>query len=121
MVAFEIDVNAIPLAKASRTARPAMDVSDLQPVTRDYAFLVKREVAADRIVRAAKSADKLLIGEVAVFDVFTGEAIGPDMKSVGIEVTLQPRERTLTDEDIEKVSAAVVAAVGKATGAELRG
>ena len=82
--------------------------------------MVARDVPADRIVRAAKSADKALIGGVSVFDVFAGEAIGEGRKSVAIEVTLQPREQTLTDEEIEKISAAIVAAVTKATGGELR-
>jgi phenylalanyl-tRNA synthetase beta chain len=120
MVSFEIELGAIPLPKAVRTARPALDAPDLQAVTRDFAFLVAEEVSADRIVRAAKGADKALISGVSVFDVFAGEAIGPGRKSVAIEVALQPRQRTLTEEDIEKVSAAIVAAVEKATGGQLR-
>jgi phenylalanyl-tRNA synthetase beta chain len=120
LVAFEVDLDAIPLPKTTRTARPALDSSPLQPVTRDYAFVVASDVSADRIVRAARAADKALIGNVSVFDVFAGEAIGEGSKSVAIEVTMQPRERTLTDEDIERVSSAVVAAVTKATGARLR-
>ena len=75
---------------------------------------------ADKLIRAAKSADKVLVESVSVFDVFTGEAIGAGRKSIAIEVTLQPRDRTLTEEEIEKVSAAVVAAVRSATGGELR-
>jgi phenylalanyl-tRNA synthetase beta chain len=120
LVAFEVDLDAIPLPKTTRTARPALDSSPLQSVTRDYAFVVASDVSADRIVRAARAADKALIGNVSVFDVFAGEAIGEGSKSVAIEVTLQPREKTLTDEDIERVSSAVVAAVTKATGARLR-
>jgi phenylalanyl-tRNA synthetase beta chain len=121
LVAFEVDLDAIPLPKATRTARPPLDASDLQAVVRDFAFVVGRDVSADRIARAAKSADKALVGGVSVFDVFAGEAIGPGAKSVAIEVTLQPRERTLTDEEIDKVSAAIIAAVTQATGGELRG
>ena len=120
VVAFEIDLDAIPVPKSQRTARAALDASDLQAVTRDFAFVVAADVSADRIVRAAKNAEKTLIRGVSVFDVFAGEAIGQDRKSVAIEVTLQPREKTLTDEDIEKISAAIVAAVTKATGGELR-
>lgn len=120
VVAFEVDLEAIPLPKGRRIARPALDASDLQAVTRDFAFVVGGDIAADRLVRAARGADKALIAAVSVFDVFSGEAVGEGRKSVAIEVTLQPRERTLTDEDIETVSAAIVAAVAKATGGALR-
>ena len=120
LVAFEIDLNAVPIPKASRTARPALDASDLQAVARDFAFVVPREISSDSIVRAARGADKALIEDVSVFDVFSGEAIGAEKKSVAIEVTLRPRERTLTEQEIDKVSGAIVAAVAKATGGELR-
>jgi phenylalanyl-tRNA synthetase beta chain len=120
LVAFEVDLDAIPVAKSTRTARPALAASDLQPVTRDFAFVVAADVAAERIIRAAKSADKSLIATVSAFDVFTGDAVGAGRKSVAIEVALQPREKTLTEDEIERVSRAVVAAVTAATGAELR-
>jgi phenylalanyl-tRNA synthetase beta chain len=121
LVAFEVNLNAVPVAAKARTSRPPLEASDLQAVTRDFAFLVANSVPADTVVRAARSADKILIRDVSVFDVFAGEALGPGAKSVAIEVTLQPRERTLTDEEIDRVSASVVAAVRKATGGELRG
>jgi len=120
IVAFEIELDAVPLPKATRTARPALAASDLQPVKRDFAFVVENTVPAERILRAVRGAEKSLITEASVFDVFTGEAIGPGRKSVAVEVTLQPRDRTLTDAEIEAVSAALVAAVEKATGARLR-
>jgi phenylalanyl-tRNA synthetase beta chain len=120
VLAFEVDLDAIPLPKSHRIARPALDASDLQAITRDFAFVVASDVAADRIVRAAKSADTALVTSVSVFDVFSGEAIGQGRKSVAVEVTLQPRQQTLTEEDIEQVSGAIIAAVGKATGGELR-
>ena len=120
LVGFEIDLDAVPLPKATRTARPALDAPDLQPVTRDYAFVMASDVPADRLIRAAKGADKALIDSVSVFDVFTGAALGEGRKSVAIEVTLQPREKTLTDQEIDRVSASIVAAVEKATGGQLR-
>ncbi len=120
LVAFVVDLDAVPLPKNSRTARPSLDASPFQAVTRDFAFVVAGDVPADRIVRAAKGADKSLIESVSVFDVFTGAAVGEGRKSVAIEVTLQPRDRTLTEEEIDQASAAVVAAVEKATGGELR-
>jgi phenylalanyl-tRNA synthetase beta chain len=123
LIAFEIDLDAVPLPKAARTARTtraAMTASDLQAVTRDFAFVVESAVTAERILRAARGADKALVSNVSVFDIFEGEAIGAGHKSVAIEVTLQPAARTLTDEDIEAVSAKVVGAVEKATGGALR-
>jgi phenylalanyl-tRNA synthetase beta chain len=71
-------------------------------------------------MRAARAADKALVAEVSLFDVFTGAAIGAGKKSLAIEVTLQPREKTLTDEEIEQVSQKIVAQVNKATGGVLR-
>jgi phenylalanyl-tRNA synthetase beta chain len=120
VVAFEVDLDAVPLPKSTRTTRPALTASALQAVTRDFAFVVADDVPADRIVRAAKGADKVLVEAVSVFDVFAGAAIGAGRKSVAIEVTLQPREATLTDEAIDKVSRAIVAAVESATGGQLR-
>ncbi|MCW5695959.1 MAG: phenylalanine--tRNA ligase subunit beta [Bauldia sp.] len=118
---FEVILDAIPVAKARPTrTRPPLAVSDLQPVRRDFAFVMDRTVEAARIIRAAEGADKALITGVAVFDVFEGGAIGAGRKSVAIEVTLQPRDRTLTDAEIDAVSAKVVAEVAKATGATLR-
>jgi phenylalanyl-tRNA synthetase beta chain len=120
LVAFEVDLDAVPLPKSARTARPPLDASQFQAVSRDFAFLVASDVAAEKIVAAARSADNTLVDSVSVFDIFTGESIGPKQKSVAIEVTLQPRERTLTDEEIDRVSAAIVAAVKTATGGVLR-
>ena len=87
---------------------------------RDFAFVVGREVAAGEVVRAAENAERALIADVALFDVYEGAGIDPDKKSLALEVTLQPAERTLTDADIEAVSAKIVAAVAKKTGAVLR-
>ena len=120
LVAFEVDLDNVPVPKGGRTTRPALEASALQPVTRDFAFVVEKDVSADRILRAARTADKGLIADVTIFDLFEGSSLGEGRKSVAIEVTLQPRERTLTEEDIDKVAAAIIAAVGKATGGELR-
>lgn len=120
IAAFEIDLDALPEARKKATkTKPALDLSQFQPVSRDFAFIMDKGIAAATVLRAARGADKALITNVGIFDVFEGAHVGEGKKSVAIEVTLQPRERTLTDEDIEKVSAAVVAAVTKA-GGELR-
>ncbi|WP_026379301.1 phenylalanine--tRNA ligase subunit beta [Afifella pfennigii] len=120
LVAFEVDIDAIPVPKAQRASRPALAISDYQPVRRDFAFVVEEEVAAERILRAAQSADKNLISQIGVFDVFRGAVIGEGKKSVAIEVTMTPEDRTLTEAEIEAVSERIVAAVAKATGGVLR-
>jgi phenylalanyl-tRNA synthetase beta chain len=120
LVAFEVDLAAVPLPKSSRTERPPLDASQFQAVSRDFAFVVASDVPAEKIVTAVRSADKALVDSVSVFDVFTGGAIGEGKKSVAIEVTLQPRDKTLTDEEISRVSAAIVTAVRNATAGELR-
>ena len=121
VAAFELDLDAIPEPRKKPTrSKPALKLSDLMPLSRDFAFVVDRSVPAATILRAAKNADKTLITEVSVFDVFEGKGIAEDKKSVGIAVTLQPSDKTLTDEEIEAVAASVVAAVSKATGGVLR-
>jgi phenylalanyl-tRNA synthetase beta chain len=93
----------------------------LQSLTRDFAFEVAATTRAADMVRAAKGADKKLIADVRVFDVFEGGNLPDGMKSVALEVTLQPSEQTLTDAEIEAVTEKVTAAVEKATGGKLRG
>jgi phenylalanyl-tRNA synthetase beta chain len=121
-LAFEIFLDALPAprAKGSR-AKPPLEKLDLQPLTRDFAFIVDDGVSAQDVVRAAIGADKALIADVNLFDVYRGERMASGKKSLAIEVTLQPREKTLTDADIEAVSAKIVSAVMKATGGTLRG
>ncbi|MFW6076890.1 MAG: phenylalanine--tRNA ligase subunit beta [Hyphomicrobiales bacterium] len=121
LVAFEIVLNAVPDARARTATRPALVASDLLPVKRDFAFLVDEAVEAASVVKAAKQADRTLIEDVSVFDVFAGGATGEGRKSIAIEVTLQPRERTLTEAEIEAVSSRIIAQVTRATGATLRG
>ncbi len=119
---FEVFLGAIPLPrdKGSR-ARPLLRASPFQPVARDFAFVVDAAVPAEQVVRAAAAADKALIAEVSVFDVYAGKGVDEGRKSVAISVTLRPTERTLTDPEIEAVGQGIVAAVTKATGGVLRG
>jgi phenylalanyl-tRNA synthetase beta chain len=116
--AFELDLGAI--ADPKRRRRGAPDLPPLQPVARDFAFLVEDSVTAETLLRAARQADRALIQRVGIFDVYTGDALPPGQKSVGVEVVFQPRERTLTDQEIEAACAAIVQSVAKATGARLR-
>jgi phenylalanyl-tRNA synthetase beta chain len=121
-LAFEIFVDAIPAPRAKGTrAKPALEKLDQMPLTRDFAFIVDDAKPAADVVRAAFGADKALIADVSLFDVYRGERMAAGKKSLAIEVTLQPREKTLTDAEIETVSNKIVAAVMKATGGTLRG
>ena len=119
---FEIFFDALPEPKARTSrARPPLDASPFMPVARDFAFLVAETVLAADVLRAARSADKDLIEGVALFDVFAGEGVPAGQKSLAIGVTLQPRDKTLTDAEIDVVAKKIVAAVAKATGGTLRG
>jgi phenylalanyl-tRNA synthetase beta chain len=121
LVAFEIVVDAIPPAKARPTkAKPKLERSEFMPLSRDLAFVVAESTAAGDILKAALAADRALITAADVFDVYRGAGVPDGQKSVAIAVTLQPRERTLTDAEIEAAVAKVVAEVGKKTGATLR-
>ncbi|WP_026789925.1 phenylalanine--tRNA ligase subunit beta [Pleomorphomonas oryzae] len=122
IVAAEVILDRIPVAKAKAgRSKPALTLSAFMPVSRDFAFVVDDGVDVAKIIKAVQGADKKLIGGVDVFDVYRGEHVAAGQKSVAIAVTLTPSDRTLTDEDIDKVSKAIVAAVQKATGAILRG
>jgi phenylalanyl-tRNA synthetase beta chain len=121
VVAFEVILEKIPEPKAKATrAKPVLELSPFQPVERDFAFVVDRAVKAADILRATQSVDRKLITNVTVFDVYDGEGIEPGKKSVAIAVTLQPRDKTMTDAEIEAVAARIVAEVGKRTGGVLR-
>jgi phenylalanyl-tRNA synthetase beta chain len=121
LVAFEVILERIaePKARATR-ARPALDVSPFQPVERDFAFVFEANVKAADILRAAASADRKLIAAVSVFDIYEGQGIAPGRKSIAIAVTIQPRERTMTDAEIEALAAKIVGEVNKRTGGVLR-
>ena len=120
--AFEAFLDRIPDSKKKATkTKPALNASELMSLSRDFAFVVDEGVAAEALLKAARGADKKLIADVALFDVYQGQGVPEGKKSLAIEVHIQPREKTLTDEEIEKLSSAVVAQVEKATGGVLRG
>jgi phenylalanyl-tRNA synthetase beta chain len=118
--AFEIFLNALPAEKRKSRARPALSASDLLPVRRDFAFVLDDKVQAADVIRAAANADKALIAEVSVFDLFEGPSLGAGRKSLAIEVTIQPKDKTLTDAEIDAVSRKVIAEVKRVTGGEVR-
>ncbi len=122
LVAFEVILDRIPDAKVKPTrAKPTLELSAFHPVSRDFAFSVDRGVRAGDIVRAAQGVDKKLITAVTVFDVYEGKGIDEAKKSVAIAVTIQPRDKTLTDQEIDAIGGKIVAEVTKKTGGVLRG
>jgi phenylalanyl-tRNA synthetase beta chain len=121
VMAFEVILDRIPQAKQKATrAKPLLELSAFQPVSRDFAFIVDRAVKAADVVRAAQGVDKKLITDVTVFDLYQGKGIDDAKKSIAIAVTMQPREKTMTDEEIDAVAAKIVAEVAKKTGGALR-
>jgi phenylalanyl-tRNA synthetase beta chain len=122
LVAFEVILERIPEGKAKATrAKPVLELTPFQPVTRDFAFVVDRAVKAGDIVRAAQNVDRKLITGVTLFDLYEGPGIESGKISVAIAVTIQPREKTMTESEIDAVAAKIVAEVGKRTGGVLRG
>jgi len=121
VVAFEIFADNLPPLKAKKTSTKAsLILNPLQPVTRDFAFVVANNVPADSILKAARNVDKNLITDIALFDVYAGKGVEPGHRSLAFTITLQPQNATLTDAEIEAVSKNVVAAVEK-LGGQLRG
>lgn len=121
IVGFEVFIDNIPQARKKGTAKTLLAISPLQPVSRDFAFVLDQTVDADAIARAIRGSDKDLIGDVEIFDVYAGKGVPEGKKSVAISVMLQPRTQTLTDADIETVSKKIVDAVASKTGGTLRG
>ncbi|MDC7676653.1 phenylalanine--tRNA ligase subunit beta [Asticcacaulis machinosus] len=120
-VGFEIRLDLLPQPKAkSGKSKGALSISNLMPLTRDFAFIAADSLAAGDLVRAIKGADKVLISDAQVFDIYKGAGVADGQKSVAVEVTLTPQDKTLTDADIEAVSQKIIAAAGK-IGATLRG
>jgi phenylalanyl-tRNA synthetase beta chain len=124
-VAFTILIANVPQPKVKTPTRPALTISDLQAVERDFAFVVDKGVEALTALNAAQGADKALIESVRLFDQFTGDKaeaqMGTGKKSIALTVRLQPTEKTLTEAEIEAVSAKIIEKVTKATGGTLRG
>jgi phenylalanyl-tRNA synthetase beta chain len=119
-VAFVLWPEEVPLPRAKGATRPALLLSDLQAVERDFAFVLDDRVEAQAVVNAAAGADRALIAEVRVFDQFAGGSLGEGKKSLAITVRLQPTVATLTEAEIEAVAAKVVDKVARATGGVLR-
>jgi phenylalanyl-tRNA synthetase beta chain len=120
VVAAEIYLDAVPMKRETGRMRTAYAPPALQPVTRDFAFVTKRDAPADALLRAVRGADKIAIVDAALFDVFTGPGLAEDEKSLAVAVKLQPADKSFTDAELQAISDKVVAAATK-LGARLRG
>ena len=115
-------LDSVPAPKAKPTKiKPKLDLSDLMPLERDFAFVVDRATRAGDLLKAVLGADRALIADANVFDIYEGAGVPEGKKSVAVSVRLEPREKTLTDAEIEAVAAKIVAEATKKTGATLRG
>lgn len=120
-VAFEIFVDRLPQPrKSNTTAKPLLSLSPFQPVRRDFAFVVGQDVPSEKLVRAVMAADKALIQKVEIFDIYRGPGVADGQQSVALGVTLQPVEKTLTDQDLEQISSKIIAEVAQKAGGALR-
>ncbi|MGZ5988850.1 MAG: phenylalanine--tRNA ligase subunit beta, partial [Rhizomicrobium sp.] len=120
VAAFEVILDAIPESKTKGKARSMFTPSPFQAIERDFAFLVDLKTSADELLRAAKGADRNLIEAAAIFDVYEGKGVPEGKKSLAISVRIQPRDKTLTEPEIDVLVEKIVNAVAKATGAVLR-
>ena len=120
-IGFEIHTDDVPMPKSKGPAKPLLGLSVYQPVTRDFAFIVDSDVAAGDLLKAVKSGAGPLLSDMRVFDLYEGANIGAGRKSVAVTITLTPTKATLTEDEIEKVSAEIVKIAGKNCGATLRG
>ena len=119
-VAFELFLDTIPQARSKGKAKPQLKLSDFQAVERDFAFIVAENVSASDMIKYIAAADKQLITEVSLFDVYTGTGVEAGKKSVAIKVTLQANDRTLSEAEISTASTAVISAAAKGFGGQLR-
>ncbi|OFW96734.1 MAG: phenylalanine--tRNA ligase subunit beta [Alphaproteobacteria bacterium RIFCSPHIGHO2_12_FULL_45_9] len=120
VVGFEVFIENIPEPKKKGTSLPLVELSPFQPISRDFAFLADAGVEADSFVKAIKSVDRNLIGNVEIFDIYSGKGIEPGKKSVAISVVIQPKAATLTDAEIEGLSKKIIDIVTQKIGAQLR-
>ena len=120
VVAFEVYMDNVPQPRAKSKSQKLLKMSQFMPLTRDFAFVADKEVEASKIMAAISSVDKEKITDVAIFDIYEGDKLPENKKSLALQVTITPFDKTMTDKEIEILSAQIVHAVKKATGAELR-
>ena len=120
VVAFEVYMDNVPQPRSKSKSQKLLKMSNLMPFTRDFAFVMDKDVDAAKVIAAISGVDKEKITNVTVFDVYEGDKLPSDKKSLAIQVTVSPFEKTMTDKEIEILSVQIISAVQKMTGAELR-
>jgi len=121
VLGFEIFLDNIPESrKKIREAKPQFIVSDYQKVVRDFAFVIDEKYSSGEIINLVKKIDKELIKDVKIFDVYQGDNITSGKKSIAFNVTLEPKDKTLSEKDIDQVSKKIISTVQETTGATLR-
>ena len=120
-VGFELFFQRVPAPKDKGPAKPLLALNSLQPLSRDFAFVVDESVSADALMRAVKAGGKPFVTAVSIFDVYAGDKIEDGKKSLAINVTIQPQKATLVDAEIVEISDKIIAAVGKNCGGVIRG
>ena len=118
--AFEVYMDAVPGSKAKGKMQKELKLSQFLPFTRDFAFVMDEGVDAAKVIGTIQNVNKDLITDVSVFDVYQGEHLEAGKKSLAVQVTIQPRDKTMTDAEIETLSTQIVNFVTKNTGAVLR-
>jgi phenylalanyl-tRNA synthetase beta chain len=120
VVGFEAFLESIPAPRSKGPSRSLLKLDTLHPVNRDFAFIVDKELPAEKLIRAAQGADKSLVSAVQLFDEYIGQGIPEGKKSLAIAVTLQPKNQTFTDEELESVSEKIISKIAKDIGGHLR-
>ncbi len=121
MIGFEIFLEYLNFSKKTlNDQKSKFTTSDFQKSERDFAFVVNRDVKAQDLINAISSVDQKLISNVKVFDVYEGENIPDNQKSIAISVTIQSNEKTLNDNDLEKINNLIIETVENKTGAKIR-
>ena len=121
VLGFEIFLDNIPESrKKIRESKPQFIVSDYQKVVRDFAFVIDEKYSSGEITSLVKKINKDLIKDVKIFDVYQGDNIDSGKKSIAFNVTLEPKDKTLSEKDIEQISKKIISTVQEATGAALR-
>ncbi|MCK5284087.1 MAG: phenylalanine--tRNA ligase subunit beta [Alphaproteobacteria bacterium] len=127
IIGFEVFLQNIPESKKTESKKKAstekkyLKLEPLQPIERDFAFLVDENIEASNLLRAVISIDKNLIKDAQIFDIYQGKGVEDGKKSIALNVIIQPKDQTLTDKDIEVLSQKIIANVEKKIGGKLRG
>ena len=117
---FEFWLDSVPMPRAKGPARPLLALSALQAVSRDFAFVLDKDIPAEAVLRAIRGADKTHITSVQVFDLYEGEKLGPGKKSLAVKIWLQPQQSSFGEAALAEISGKIVAAIDKHCGGTLR-